>query len=474
MISQDLILRLSDNIRFHSRQANNLTFLIGAELKTFEAHDKELADFIYFLTMQGNTKQEITSEISKFKNVTTKQRALEFLGHLLKNNFINYELNIDNLNKVILCPYNSSIEIKNFTISPEKKFKLSRFSYMRKEENGFALINPLSEFYLVIHGHLLMQWLFTILDVTTDMNKWLKDNHHYSKHINGFMTLLSSGNFICDEDYKDPDSLKTWEFHDLLFHYNSRLGKSTDKYYFGATYRFKKTSFKPLPFDHKSKFANTIKLYKPDLKDSSQTLTLFQALEKRCSIRKHGKQLISIREIGEFLFRSVSVRLKIEGEPYDLAKKPFPSAGAIHELEFYIVCNMSADLSRGIYHYNSEEHSLCEISKNEGHIKQLIKIAQSAWGQEDAPLQVLVVITSKFQKMSWKYEGIAYRNTLINVGAAMQTMYLVATAMNLAPCALGYGNSNFFSSVAGLNPLEESSVGEFALGCISDCPFEGS
>ncbi|NJL42945.1 MAG: dehydrogenase, partial [Pseudanabaena sp. SU_2_4] len=45
-----------------------------------------------------------------------------------------------------------------------------------------------------------------------------------------------------------------------------------------------------------------------------------------------------------------------------------------------------------------------------------------------------------------------------------QTMYLVATAMNLAPCGLGGGNSDLFTKATGCDYYAETSVGEFALG----------
>jgi oxazoline/thiazoline dehydrogenase len=43
-------------------------------------------------------------------------------------------------------------------------------------------------------------------------------------------------------------------------------------------------------------------------------------------------------------------------------------------------------------------------------------------------------------------------------------MYLVATAMDLAPCAIGGGNSDLFAQTTGINYLDETSVGEFILG----------
>jgi hypothetical protein len=47
-------------------------------------------------------------------------------------------------------------------------------------------------------------------------------------------------------------------------------------------------------------------------------------------------------------------------------------------------------------------------------------------------------------------------------------MYLVATAMGFAPCALGGGNSDVFAEAAGTDYYAESSVGEFVLGSAPD------
>lgn len=56
--------------------------------------------------------------------------------------------------------------------------------------------------------------------------------------------------------------------------------------------------------------------------------------------------------------------------------------------------------------------------------------------------------------------------SLKNTGVLYQTMYLVGTAMNLAPCALGNGNAELFSKAVGTDYFEESSIGEFMLGTI--------
>ena len=78
--------------------------------------------------------------------------------------------------------------------------------------------------------------------------------------------------------------------------------------------------------------------------------------------------------------------------------------------------------------------------------------------------QILITIAARFQRLSWKYESMAYSALLKNVGVLYQTMYLVATAMDLAPCALGGGDSDLFARAARLDYYAETSVGEFLLG----------
>jgi SagB-type dehydrogenase family enzyme len=79
-------------------------------------------------------------------------------------------------------------------------------------------------------------------------------------------------------------------------------------------------------------------------------------------------------------------------------------------------------------------------------------------------LQVLLILTARFPRLAWKYQSIAYALTLKHVGVVYQTMYLAATAMGLAPCAVGGGDADLFARAAGTDYYLETSVGEFLLG----------
>jgi SagB-type dehydrogenase family enzyme len=97
------------------------------------------------------------------------------------------------------------------------------------------------------------------------------------------------------------------------------------------------------------------------------------------------------------------------------------------------------------------------------HVEALLEEAYFATAKASMP-QFLIVFAARFQRVAWVYESIAYATVLKDVGSLQQTMYLVATAMNLAPCAIGCGNSDLFAAAVGTDYYAETSVGEFILG----------
>ena len=50
-------------------------------------------------------------------------------------------------------------------------------------------------------------------------------------------------------------------------------------------------------------------------------------------------------------------------------------------------------------------------------------------------------MTARIGRLSWVYDSIAYATTLKHVGVLQQTLYLVATMLGLAPCALAMGDA---------------------------------
>lgn len=216
-----------------------------------------------------------------------------------------------------------------------------------------------------------------------------------------------------------------------------------------------------------------VDLPSPDLDalvHSGRTLT--DVMEARRSIREHDDDRpLTLDQLGELLFRSARTRAVVgtspgtEADTDEIVDRPYPGGGALHELEVYLVVRLVSGLDSGVWHYRSADHGLQWVSGIEEPAEQMLWAAQSASNMTAQP-QVLVVLSSRFGRLMYKYEAIAYALTLKHVGVLMQNLYLVATDMAIAPTAIGSGDAACFASITGRDPMAEGSVGEFIVGSL--------
>jgi SagB-type dehydrogenase family enzyme len=263
--------------------------------------------------------------------------------------------------------------------------------------------------------------------------------------------------------------LALWEFHDLLFHSRSRLGRSRGRH--GGTYRFL-DRIAPVPALPAQRWADGEALPRPDFDELERADPPLSAVqERRRSIRHYGERPISAHQLGEFLYRVGRVsdywQVPIPGPgsgTKSFVAKPYPSGGASYELELYTAVQQCDGVQPGLYHYAGDEHRLALASGLCRELDQLFVNAGGAMGVSADSLQVVIVLTARHGRVAWKYESIAYELVLKHVGVVFAMMYLSAAAMDLAPCAIGAGDSDLFAQISGVDYYEETAVGEFALG----------
>lgn len=342
----------------------------------------------------------------------------------------------------------------------EHFFTLSRFAYLHQVEGQMVLESPLSKAKVILpdwRGVAIVAKLSQPQSCSTLVSEIPSITPEIAQQ---FLSLLLATQMLSQETDKEVENatLAQWDFHDLLFHTRSRQGRYANPT--GATYRFL-GKIEPQPVVKQPMSKTVIQLYQPNIERLKTTdIPLTQVLEERRSIRNYHSCPITVQQLGEFLYRSARVKNLINGE---YSSRPYPAGGGLYELELYPVINMCVGISSGLYYYNPLAHQLEQLCERTKDVEALLKDAWGASGQQDMP-QVLIVISARFQRLSWKYEAIAYSLILKHIGVLYQTMYLVATAMNLAPCALGSGNADLFAKVALTDYYAESSVGEFLLG----------
>jgi SagB-type dehydrogenase family enzyme len=275
-----------------------------------------------------------------------------------------------------------------------------------------------------------------------------------------FLTGVNDGGRTSE----DENALAHWEYADLMFHVRSRRGRNPSPV--GATYH-RRGVLPPAPLVKTRDGGRCIPLQRADLAMlMEQDITLTEALETRRSV--YTTRALTLDALGEFLYRTcrVTATEEIDGEP--LARKVYPSGGSLHAIEVYVICAACDGLESGIYAYDAASHALQVVAGLTPDARELLQEAQRGTGRlQDLP-PVLLVLSARFRRVMWKYQSIAYRLILNEVGAIFQTMYLVATAMRIGGCAIGAGNSDCFARAIGSDYYDETSVGEFILGGLPD------
>jgi SagB-type dehydrogenase family enzyme len=269
----------------------------------------------------------------------------------------------------------------------------------------------------------------------------------------------------------DDEGLAHWEFHDLLFHSRSRRGRT--RFPVGATWHLHGV-LPPEPPLREASAEGAIPLFHPDLdtlKAADPPLTrVLEARRSRYSVRP-----LPVRALGELLYRALRIT-SVEGEHTGAGdertlRKVYPSGGALHSLDAYVVAWACDGLAPGMYRYDAAAHALVPVRAMDAEVEQLLREAQAGTGRQlPGYPPVLIVLASRFRRVMIKYQGLAYAAILKEVGGVYQTLYLVATAMGLSPCAVGAGDADRFARVAGTRYHDETSVGEFIVAGGDEAP----
>jgi C-methyltransferase len=193
---------------------------------------------------------------------------------------------------------------------------------------------------------------------------------------------------------------------------------------------------------------------------------LGKLLARRRSRRAYADRAMGLGELSTLLHHSARVvQVSHDDELGDMGLRPFAGAGARSELEVYVVAYDVDGLASGAYHYDAHCHSLVHVRAGDEHHQRLKGwVHTTTEGALNRDPQVVLIITAVFARVMWKYQGIGLALIYKDTGCLMQTLYLVATALGLAPCALGGGEELANSRWLGLDPLQEAQVGCFLVG----------
>jgi len=214
------------------------------------------------------------------------------------------------------------------------------------------------------------------------------------------------------------------------------------------------------------RMAGSIDLEREPLR-GSETL-LEQSLRARRSIRSYAVRPMEKAELASFLPLTARAHAVIDTPDMGrLSIRNYPSGGARYPLEVYPIVYNVESLDSGIYYYHPFHHRLVAIESEPAYrdgLREVVRRMMDRPADSPGDPAVLLVVTAVFPRTCWKYQGIPYHLILQEVGALYQTMYLAATLLELAPCAVGAFPELAINELLHLNALDEAQVGLFALG----------
>jgi SagB-type dehydrogenase family enzyme len=373
-------------------------------------------------------------------------------------------------------------------LSPDALVRLSAFAELRTDGREYRLESPLALHRVLLHRAEAIQ-LIGMLAGPSDPAEVTAVLGRLEPAATAALEYLIAAGMVAQAGVpSDPAmgeapvfaedrelALAGWSPADLTFHASSTLGRNDRPC--GATYPMDGAGV-PLSGEPVVKTAGprpAVTLHRPrwdDLCASDPPLTV--AVEGRRSVRDHGGDPVTVTEVGDLLYRTSRVRWLGDTREAsglaprvvairELSDRPYPGAGACYELELYLTVGRCSGLRRGVYHYDPLGHLLEPVSFDPATVDELLMFAGAGVGMDSEP-QVVITLTARIRRVSWKYEGLPYRLVLMNAGVLIQNLYLVCTAMRLAPCALGCVSSEMAARAFGADWRTEPGIVQFTVG----------
>jgi SagB-type dehydrogenase family enzyme len=424
----------------------------------------------------GATEDQLAEQVAQADGMAGLSRFYHLLNQLGRRGWLARSASESGRRLAMLVPCSPSYLYPGRLLEAQGRYVLSRFAYLRAVHGQVVLESPLAHASVVLDDGRAAALVHSLGRPTRALDFAAQAPGLSPDGALQVGELLLNAEMIGEADEAGtaasdrPAALQSWEFHDLLFHARSRAGRHANPV--GGTYRFV-GRLAPPPAVKAPLATESLALERPDLEQLQRCDPPFARVqENRKSIRQYAERPITAQQLAEFLYRVNRVRDSTEFDvptPHGplrmpFAARPYPGSGALYELELYLAVNVCDGIACGLYHHNPLHHRLERLSDKSLAVQRLLNDAAAGAAIAADQLQVLLLVAARFQRVAWKYASIAYSLVLKDVGVLYQTMYLAATAMSLAPCAIGCGNADQFASAAGTDYYAETSVGEFLLG----------
>jgi SagB-type dehydrogenase family enzyme len=180
-------------------------------------------------------------------------------------------------------------------------------------------------------------------------------------------------------------------------------------------------------------------------------------LLSRRTHREFTRGPVGLRELATVLHYSFAPMYFVDAREYGtLLMRTSPGGGARHEIEAYVGVLNVEGVAPGLYHYNTEQHSLELLNPTFG----TEQVDRLSFGQEMAVTAGFVVfLTALVHRATYKYRHPrTLRMILLDTGHLAQTFDLVTTATGLGPFQTAAFRDSEVETTLGINGISETAL----------------
>ncbi len=248
-----------------------------------------------------------------------------------------------------------------------------------------------------------------------------------------------------------------------------RLFNSAREYHEKTKYSFEKVkSFykefarSPIP-ENKKDYPSHPRYALPQM-DRIESLSLEAALQtaqKFSEFQELEKESVSPELLSGFLHLVYGITQKRKSIHREVAFRAAPSASGLYPAELYVVIQNVTGFSPGIYYYHPLNHELVLLSR-ENSVTALQEAGFGIRALENAAFYLIV--TSVFDRNSWKFGERAYRYCLMDVGFIAGNVTSAAAGLGLTCNIVGDFADEALNRLLHIDGVGEATLLLFALG----------
>jgi oxazoline/thiazoline dehydrogenase len=348
----------------------------------------------------------------------------------------------------------------------DQRYRLSHYCQIRPEPGRFVAESLLTGQILELKSQTALRLLLAWAEPTRADELLAAQSPEQQAAALGFFARCHGAGLLTEIDDGGRAAetalpgLGAWELHDLAYHVRSRRGRNP--FPVGGTYH-RAAELPLLPALRPADPERPQVPLEAPVPTAPPAGSLDALLDGRRS--RYSTAPVPFASLARLLVRSArvtEVRPTRDGDT--LLRRPYPSGGGVHALDLYLVALRVAGLEPGAYRYLPDTHSLEPHGPLDEDRLALLEEARVGTGTLEELPSALLVFGARMGRVSRKYQSIAYHLLLVEAGALLQTLYLVAESEGLAACAIGAGDADRFARTFGTSYYEETSLAEMILG----------